>query len=83
MVKAQLEAAGFALRFVVPPETVFAETNYCASKEDAFATAALLLRQRFPDHVCGEACTDWEEDTEPIDLRHLAQDSSDARGPHE
>ena len=72
MAKVQLEAAGFALRFVVPPEIVFDETNYCASREDAFATADLLLRNRYPDHVCGEACTDWEEDTEPIDLRHLA-----------
>ena len=83
MIKVHLEAAGFAVRFVVPPETVFSETSYCGSKEDAMATADLLLRDRYPDHVCGEACTDWEEDTEPIDLRHLAQARNDARRPHE
>jgi predicted deacetylase len=83
MVKVQLEAAGFAVRFVVPPETVISETNYCLSKEDAFVTADLLLRVRYPDHTCGEACTDWEEDTEPIDLRHLAQARSEVRRPHE
>ena len=67
MIRVRLEAAGFAVRLFGRGETALAETNYCSSKENAFATAELVLRNRYPGHSCHDTCSDWEEELEPAD----------------
>jgi hypothetical protein len=65
--RVRLEAAGFAVRLFGRGESALAETNYCSSKENAFAKAELVLRKRYPSHVCHDGCTDWVEELEPVD----------------
>ena len=73
-IRVRLEAAGFAVRFFGPGETALAETNYCSSRENAFATADLVLRNRHPEHLCRGACTEWVEELEPVDPSPLELD---------